>query len=95
MNNDGTNACAFLSADAILSEVTAGSKCFTDLPEAIEDTIWHLPETINVDRNLHRLYDPIEVYVHVMTVTLAPGKGEDLLMIGKKNSPEVWLSLYI
>ena len=118
-----------------------------------------------MDRDLHRLYDPIEVYVHVIMrehkiitslydfseelpfddkvysfegtqklhsklcelgcnnfvatfnceslaltlgcrdgkpyminthpVTLAPGKGEGLLMIGKNNSPEVWLSLYI
>ena len=42
LNNDGTNACAFLSikiADAILSEVVAGSEFFTQLPEAIEDTI--------------------------------------------------------
>ena len=166
LNNDGTNACAFLSvkiADAILSEVVAGGEFFTELPEAIEDTIWHLPETINVHRDLHRLYDAMEAYVimrehkiitslydfseelpfddtvysfegrqklHsklcelgcndflaiftceplVLTfgcrdgkpymidthpVTLAPGKGEGLLMIGKKNSPEVWMSLCI
>ena len=66
MNNDGTNACAFLSvkiADAILSEVVAGREFFTELPEAIEDTIWHLPETINVHRDLHRLYDAMEAYV--------------------------------
>ena len=66
LNNDGTNACAFLSvkiAHAILSEVVAGSKFFTELPEAIEDTIWHLPETANVHRDLHRLYDAKEAYV--------------------------------
>ena len=166
LNNDSTNACAFPSvkiADTILSAVVAGSEFFTKLPQAIEDTIWHLPETINMHRDLHRLYDAMEAYVimrehKIITssydfseelpfddtvysfegrqklhsklcelgcndfvatftckllaltlgchngkpymidthpVTLAPGKGEGLLMIGKNNSPEVWLSLCI
>ena len=166
LNNDSTNGCAFLSvkiADTILSEVVAGSEFFTELPEAIEDTIWHLPETIKEHRDLHRLYDAMEVYVIIREhkiitspydfseelpfddtvfsfegrqklhsklcelgcndfvatftcellaltisccdgkpymvnthpVMLAPGKGKGLLMIGKKNSLEVWLSLCI
>ena len=65
MNNDGTNACAFVSvkiADIILSEVVAGSEFFVELPEAIEDTIWHLPEVINSYQDLHRMYDAMEAY---------------------------------
>ena len=60
LKND--DACAFLSAkiaDAILSEVVAGSEFFTELPEAIEGTIWHLPETMNVYQDLHRMHDSI------------------------------------
>ena len=164
LKNDSPNASAFLSvkmADAILSEVIAGSEFFAELPEAIEDTIWHLPEVINSHRDLHRMYDAMEGYVimreqKIVTssydfseelpfddtvfsfegrqklhsqlcdlgcndflaiftceplvlmvgcrdgkpymidthpVTLAPGKGEGLMMIGKNNCAEVWLSL--
>ena len=54
-DNDGTNACAFLCvkiADVILSEVVTGIEFFVELAEAIEDTIWHLPEKINEHRDL-------------------------------------------
>ena len=166
LNNDGTNACAFLSvkiADVILSEVVTGIEFFAELAEAIEDSIWHLPERINVHRDLHRMYDALEAYgilreqkvvtslydfseelpfadtvfsyegrrklysklcelgcndflavftcdplvltvgcrdgkpyvIDTHPVTLAPGKGEGLLMTGKNNSSDVWLSLCI
>ena len=166
LNNDGTNACAFLSvkiADVILSEVVTGIEFFAELAEAIEDTIWHLLERINVHRDLHRMYDALEAYgilreqkvvtslydfseelpfadtvfsyegrrklysklcelgcndflavftcdplvltvgcrdgkpyvIDTHPVTLAPGKGEGLLMTGKNNSSDVWLSLCI
>ena len=166
LNNDGTNACAFLSveiADVILSEVVTGIEFFAELAEAIEDTIWHLPERINVHRDLHRMYDALEAYgilreqkvvtslydfseelpfadtvfsyegrrklysklcelgcndflavftceplvltvgcrdgkpymIDTHPVTLAPGKGEGLLMTGKNNSSDVWLALCI
>ena len=145
------------------SEVVVGSQFFAELPEAIEDTIWHLPEIRYSYRDLDRMYDAMEAYVimreqkivtssydfseeltfddtvfsfkgrqklHsklcdlgcndflaiftcdplVLTfgcrdgkpylidthpVTLVPGKGEGLMLIGKKNSSEVWLSLCI
>ena len=166
LDNEGTNACAFLSvkiADVILSEVVTGIEFFVELAEAIEDTIWHLPQTINEHRDLHRMYDALEAYgilreqkvvtslydfseelpfadavfsyegrqklhsklcdlacndflavftceplvltigcrdgkpylIDTHPVTLAPGKGNGLMMIGKKNSSDVWLSLCI
>ena len=167
LNNDGTNACAFLTvkiADLILSEVVTGIEFFTaELAEAIEDTIWNLPERINVHRDLNKMYDALEAYgilreqnvitslydfseelpyadtvfsyegrqnlhsklcdlgcndflaiftcdplvltvgchdgkpymIDTHPVTLAPGKGEGLIIIGEMNSSDVWLSLCI
>ena len=65
LDNEGTNACAFLSvkiADVILSEVVTGIEFFVELAEAIEDTIWHLQQTINEHRDLHRMYNALEAY---------------------------------
>lgn len=65
LDNGGTKACAFLSvkiADVILGEVVTGIEFFMGLAKAIEDTIWHLPETINEHRDLHRMYDALEAY---------------------------------
>ena len=66
LNNDATNACAFLSvkiADVILSKVITGKNIFEGLPKAIEDTIWHLPEEINARRELQRMYAAMEAYI--------------------------------
>jgi len=65
LSNDSTNACAFLSvkiADAILSETVTGSNFFAELADAAEDTIWNLPEAVNVHRCLDRMYDAMEAY---------------------------------
>lgn len=149
-------------ADLILNEVVTGEGFFDNLAEVVEDTIWHLPEAINVCRDLRRMYDAVEAYgilrehnvitssyefseelpfadtvfsfegrqklhsklynlgcggdflavytsdplvltfgcrdgrpylIDTHPVTMEPGKGMGLLLIGKENTSEVWMSL--
>lgn len=51
----------FFSQTQYWDKVVAGSEFFAELPEAIVDTIWHLPET-NVHQDLNRMYDSMEAY---------------------------------
>lgn len=63
--NEGTNACAFLAvkiADRIIHELDGNILDTTSVAEMIEEVIWCLPEKINDNRDVAKMYDVLEAY---------------------------------
>ena len=63
--NEGTNACAFLAVkigDRIIHELNGNVSDTVSLAEMIEEVIWCLPEKINVNRDVTKLYDVLGAY---------------------------------
>lgn len=65
INNDGTNACAFLSvkiADRIIHGLNDNSLNIAILVPSIEEVIWSLPGHVNAKRDMASYYDVMEAY---------------------------------
>ena len=63
--NEATNACAFLAvkiADRIIHELDGNILDTTSVAEMIEEVIWCLPEKINDNRDVAKMYDVMEAY---------------------------------
>ena len=63
--NEGTNTCAFLAVkigDRIIHELDGNISDTVSLAEMIREVIWCLPEKINVNSDVAKLYDMLGAY---------------------------------